>query len=68
MLQRTAELVVDCHQRALEYAERARCAQTPDDREFYLDMERRWLYLARSYEFTDRLDALTRELDGRPRK
>ena len=37
----------------------------PDDREFYLNMELRWLFLARIYEFTDRLGSFTTELAGR---
>jgi hypothetical protein len=63
MLQRTAKLVADCYQRAAESAQRARNAQNASDREFYLDMERRWMFLADSYEFTDRVTSMSNELD-----
>lgn len=63
MLQRTAKLVADCHQHAVDCAEKAKTASTPEDREFYLGMQRRWTFLATSYEFTDRLSNVTDELD-----
>ena len=63
MLQRTAKLVADCYQRAAESAQGARNAQNASDREFYLDMERRWMFLANSYEFTDRVTSMSNELD-----
>ena len=68
MLQRTAKLVADCCQRAAESAQRARNAQNASDREFYLDMERRWMFLANSYEFTDRVTSASNELDRHHRK
>jgi len=68
MLQKTAKLVADCHRRAAECAERARCAQTPGDRQFYLDMERHWLMLADSYELTDRLGSFRSYVDRRTNK
>ena len=49
-----SQLVADCHQRAIECAERAKAATSNTDREFCLDMEARWLFLARIYEFTGR--------------
>jgi hypothetical protein len=35
--------------------EKVEAAVNPQDREFFAEMERRWLFLASSYEFTDRL-------------
>jgi hypothetical protein len=52
---RASQLVADCHRRAIECAEKARATISSTDREFFLDMERRWLFLARIYEFTDPL-------------
>ena len=63
MLQKTSKLVAQCHDRATECARSAKGAQTEEDRAFYLNMERRWLFLARSYEFTDRLGSISTELD-----
>jgi len=63
MLQRTATLVADCHRRAAESAQSAKNAHNVSEREFYLDVERRWLYLANSYELTDRVTSVSNELD-----
>jgi hypothetical protein len=68
MLQRTAKLVADCYQRAAESAQGARNAQNASDREFYLDMERRWMFLANSYEFTNRVTSMSNERDRSKRK
>ena len=58
-----SQLVADCRQRAIECAEKAKATTSNTDREFCLDMEGRWLFLARIYEFTDRLGSLSNELD-----
>jgi hypothetical protein len=65
MLQKTSELVADCHRRAFECNENAKAATNAEDRQFYLDMERRWLFLARSYELTDRLTTMSDDIDRR---
>jgi len=65
VLEKTSKLIAQCHERANKYARLAKTAATPDDREFYLNMELRWLFLARSYEVTDRLGSFTAELDRR---
>jgi hypothetical protein len=49
-----SQLVADCRQRAIECAEKAKATTSNTDREFCLDMEGRWLFLARIYEFTGR--------------
>jgi hypothetical protein len=48
-----SELVADCRQRAIECADKAKATTSNTDREFFLDMEGRWVFLARIYEFTD---------------
>src|SRR5262245_4145298 len=50
---RASQLVADCHSRAIECAEQAKAAASNTDREFSLDLQRRWLFLARIYEFID---------------
>ena len=42
-------------------AERAQGAGTPQEREDWLFVEQRWLVLARSLEFSRRLESLTEE-------
>jgi hypothetical protein len=56
-----SQLVADCRQRAIECADKAKATTSNTDREFCLDMEGRWLFLARIYEFTDRLGSLSNE-------
>jgi hypothetical protein len=58
-----SQLVADCHRRAIECAEKARATTSNTDREFFLDMEGGWVFLARIYEFTDRRASLSNELD-----
>jgi hypothetical protein len=58
-----SQLVADCRQRAIECAEKAKATTSNTDREFFLDMEGRWLFLAGIYEFTDRRSSLSNELD-----
>jgi hypothetical protein len=43
----------ECYQLAADCARRAEA--DPQLRQDFLDMERRWLFLARSYEFTRRI-------------
>jgi hypothetical protein len=65
MLRAVSKEVAECRRRAVECAERAKKAANPDDRAFYSDMEQRWLFMARNYEFTDSLSHLTSELGRR---
>ena len=65
MLQRASKSVADCHRRANECVDKAARASNPEDQLFYLDMADRWLFLARSYEFTERSSAVSNELDRR---
>src|SRR5712671_3810904 len=58
-----SQLVADCRQRAIECAEKAKATTSNTDRQFFLDMEGGWVFLARIYEFTDRRSSLSNELD-----
>lgn len=70
MLSKLNPDIIECYQRAEECARTARRECDTRLRQDFLDMERRWLFLARSYEFTDRLNSISNELDVRknPRK
>jgi hypothetical protein len=46
--------VAECHRHASEARIRAKLAQDPGLRQDFLDMERRWMVLARSYELSER--------------
>lgn len=56
MLNNLSEQVRECLQRADGCAREAAAQTCAKMREDFLDLERRWLSLARSYEFTERLD------------
>ncbi len=45
----------ECLRHAQDCARQAATQTCPKLKEDFLDMERRWLFLARSYEFTDQL-------------
>src|SRR5262245_31270420 len=57
MLQRLNQLQAECLERALEARASAEASTEPSARQFFMDMEDRWLLLARSYEYAARLDA-----------
>jgi two-component sensor histidine kinase/PAS domain-containing protein len=59
MLEGLSEPVRSCHERALEARSKADEASDPVLKASYLDMERRWLVLARSYGFTESLNNFT---------
>jgi len=59
MLQKHGEQIRACHERAAEARDRAEAIADPALRADFLEMEKRWLFLARSYEFTDRLTDFT---------
>jgi hypothetical protein len=50
-----------CYERAAQAKERADAALFPKAKADFLNMERRWLRLARSAEFGERLDDFTQE-------
>jgi PAS domain S-box-containing protein len=61
LLQNLSEEIRLCYERAAEAKERADQLLDPEAKADFLNMERRWLLLARSYEFGERLDDFTRE-------
>jgi len=56
MLEGLSEPVRACHERALEAKRKADETSDPALKASYLDMEKRWLVLARSYGFTESLN------------
>ena len=59
MLQNLSEEIRECLRRAEECKRLSKTALTPSAIKDYLQMERRWLALARSYEFSERLSRFT---------
>ncbi len=57
MLKIPTAAISECYARALDARERADQAASPEVREFHLDLERRWLKLAQSYEMSDRVNS-----------
>ena len=55
MLNNLSVQIRDCLQHAEDCARQAAAQTDPVLKQDFLDVERRWLFLARSYEFTDRL-------------
>jgi hypothetical protein len=63
MLQKLSEEIRECLRRAEECKRLSKTALTPSAIKDYLDMEQRWLNLARSYEFAERLSDFTKPLE-----
>jgi hypothetical protein len=61
MLSPISRRVVLFYERAADCHEKSGKAETPDGRDFFLEMEQRWLALARHREETERLIQLTAE-------
>jgi hypothetical protein len=59
MLQNLSEEIRECYLLAEQCRRWAETALTPSTEEDFLAMERRWLSLAHSYEFAERLSAFT---------
>lgn len=55
MLNNLSEQIRECLRHAEDCARQAAAQTCPKLKEDFLDMERRWLFLARSYEFTERV-------------
>jgi len=66
-----SEQIRECLEHAEECARKAAAQTDPKIKADFLDLERRWLLLARSYEFTERLtdfsDETRRNADKLPR-
>jgi hypothetical protein len=61
MLQNLSEEIRECLRRAEECRLLSKTAPSPAAIKGYLDMEERWLTLARSYEFSERLSRFTEQ-------
>ena len=61
MLNNLSEQVRECYRHAEDCARKAAAQTDPELKEDFLTLERRWLFLARSYEFTDRLTDFSEE-------
>jgi hypothetical protein len=62
MVQKISARVADCYKRAAESRVRAAAAADDTDKAEYLNIERRWLMLARSYELSERVTGLNEEV------
>ena len=71
VLNTLSEQIRDCFQHAEDCARKASAQTDPQTKADFLDLERRWLLLARSYEFTERLtdfsDETRRNADKLPK-
>jgi hypothetical protein len=61
LLQNLSDKIRLCYERATEAKERVHEIHDAEAKTDFLNMERRWLLLARSYEFGERLNDFTRE-------
>ena len=60
MLNNLSEEARECYRHAEECARKAAAHSCPKTKQDFLDLERRWLVLARSYDFTERLNSFTK--------
>ena len=71
MLNNLSEQIRECLQHAEDCARKAAAETDPKIKADFMDLERRWLLLARSYEFTKRLTDFSgetkRNVDRLPR-
>jgi hypothetical protein len=58
MVQQLSGEIAECYRRASESRDRAKLANDSALRQDFLDMERRWILLAHSYEFSERISSL----------
>jgi hypothetical protein len=56
-----SEQIRECLRHAEDCAQKAAAQSDPQLKQDFLDMERRWLFLARSHGFTERLTKLSNE-------
>ena len=61
MLESVSEQVRECYEHAEDCARKAAAQTDPGLRQDFLDMERRWLALAKSYELSGRLGDFSQE-------
>jgi hypothetical protein len=65
MLEKLSDQIRDCYAHATECARKAAAQTDPQLKQDFLDMERRWLTLAKSYELSQRLDDFSDETGRR---
>ena len=63
MLLKLTTDIAECYRRAAECRERAESAPSESAKRAFLDLERRWLSLADSYEFAERLSDVPKEVE-----
>lgn len=68
MLQKLSEQLQTCHERAADAKRRADEATDPALKADFLELENHWLFLARSYTFTESLDQFTAEISAREQR
>jgi hypothetical protein len=61
MLEKLDEQIQECHAHAEDCARKAAAQSNPRLKQDFLDMERRWLSLAKSYELSQRLNNFSDE-------
>jgi hypothetical protein len=61
VLNNLSEQVGECYRHAEDCARKAAAQTDPELKEDFLTLERRWMFLARSYEFTERLTYFSKE-------
>ena len=62
MLRKVPDQIAWCYQRARECCARAADGTNEADKQGFLDLERRWLILARSYEMSEQFTDFTNEV------
>ncbi len=67
MLNNMSEQIRECLRHAENCARQAAAQSSPSLKEDFLDMERRWLLLARSYELTERVTDFSAEINRQPK-
>ena len=68
MLRKLSNEISVCYRHAEDCRRKADETNVPTAKEEFLNMERRWLFLARSYEFTERLTDFNDYKKQMPRK
>jgi hypothetical protein len=68
MLNNLSEQIRECLRHAEDCARQAAAQTCPKLKEDFLDMERRWMFLARSYEFTEQVTDFSAETRRQARR
>ena len=64
MLFKLSEDIAECYRHAEEARRKAGEAADPSIKSDFYDLERRWLFLAHSYQFTERLSEFQKRPTG----